>query len=108
MHSSRFARDSQVTSVLPVNPPKMIMDRMITKCTLLFLTVLVTAPAIAQQEPSPAQGIDDVVWTWSKRCSGDHNLGVTVRLDGKVLYRGVLPICHSSRDTEDGCGVSLC
>ena len=72
---------------------------MITKCTLLFLAVLVAAPAIAQRKPSSRMG--DAVWTWSKGCSGDHNLGVTVRLDAKVLYRGVLPICHGSRDTED-------
>lgn len=78
------------------------MDRMITKCTLLFLTALLGAPAIARQQPSPAQGTGDAVWTWSKRCSDDHKLGVTVRLDDKVLYRGVLPICHGSRDAEDG------
>lgn len=27
---------------------------------------------------------------------------MTVRLDEKVLYRGVLPICRGSRDAEDG------
>jgi hypothetical protein len=31
-------------------------------------------------------------------CSSD----LTVRLDRKVLYRGVVPICRGSRDTEDG------
>jgi hypothetical protein len=33
---------------------------------------------------------------------GNQKLGVTVRLDHKVLYRGVLSICHGSRDEEDG------
>jgi len=42
------------------------------------------------------------VWTWSKQCGGNHKLGVTVRLERKVLYRGVLPICRASRDAEDG------
>ncbi len=57
--------------------------------------------AVAQQ-PSSLPEKRDVVWTWSKRCNDDHKLGVTVRLDRKVLYRGVLPICRGSRDAEDG------
>jgi hypothetical protein len=58
------------------------------------------SPAVAQ--PSSVAEKSDVVWTWSKRCNGDNKLAVTVRLDGKVLYRGVLPICRGSRDAEDG------
>jgi hypothetical protein len=68
---------------------------------LLFLAVLIPVPSLAQQ-PSSLPGKSEVAWTWSKRCNGDHKLGLTVRLDGKVLYRGVLPICRGSRDAEDG------
>ena len=75
------------------------LSRTFAKCTLLFLATLVAAPAVTQ---SSASENGDVVWTWSKRCNGDHKLGVTVRLDGKVLYRGVLPICRGSRDAENG------
>jgi len=58
------------------------------------------APAVAQS--SSVAEKSDVVWTWSNRCNGDYKLGATVHLDGKVLYRGVLPICRGSRDAEDG------
>lgn len=71
------------------------------KCTLLFFTVLIAAPAVARQ-PSSRPETREVVWTWSRRCNGDLKLGVAVRIDRKVLYRGVLPICRGSRDTEDG------
>jgi len=54
------------------------------------------------QVPSSRPETSDVVWISSKQCNGDHKLGITVRLDHKVLYRGVLPICHGSRDAEDG------
>jgi hypothetical protein len=67
---------------------------------LLFFVLLVAIPALAQT-PSVAEN-SDVVWTWSTRCSGEHKLRVTVRLDNKVLYRGVLPICRGSRNAEDG------
>ena len=73
---------------------------MIAKCTPLFLAALVVAPAVGQ--PSAAAANSDVVWTWSKRCNDDHRLGVKILLDGKALYRGVLPICRGSRDEEDG------
>ena len=79
------------------------MDRIIANCTLLLFTVLVAAPAVAQQQQPPTRTqTDEVVWTWSKRCNGDQKLSVTVRLDHKVLYSGVLLICHGSRDAEDG------
>ena len=68
---------------------------------LLFFAVLIAVPLLAQ-EPSSLPEKSEFVWTWSKRCNGDHKLGVTIRLDGKVLYRGVLPICRGSRDAEDG------
>ncbi|MGA3345185.1 MAG: hypothetical protein ABSC76_09990 [Terracidiphilus sp.] len=77
-----------------------ILSRIIVKCALLFFAVLVAAPAIAQ--PSSVAVNSDEVWTWSKRCNHDHKLGVEIRLSGKVLYRGVLPICRGSRDAEDG------
>jgi hypothetical protein len=75
------------------------LSRILAKCKIPFLAVLVAAPAVAQR---PAHENGDVVWTWSKRCNGDHKLRVTVHLDGKELYRGVLPICRGSRDAEDG------
>jgi len=68
---------------------------------LLFVTVLVTATALAQQSTSSAEKAE-TVWTWSRQCDSNHKLGVTVRLDHKVLYRGVLAICRGSRDVEDG------
>jgi hypothetical protein len=77
------------------------MERIIAKRILLFFVVFVAAPAIAQK-PSSRPRIHEVVWTWSNRCSDGHKLGVTIRLDQKVLYRGVLPICNGSRDAEDG------
>ena len=77
------------------------MERIIARCALLLFAALVTTPAVAQQASiRPETG--EVVWTWSKRCNSDHEIGVTVRLERKVLFRGVLPICHGSRDTEDG------
>jgi hypothetical protein len=75
--------------------------RLIANRVQLFLTLLIAVPSLAQQ-PTSLPEKSDVVWTWSKRCNGDHKLGVTVRLDSKVLYRGVLPICRGSRDAEDG------
>jgi hypothetical protein len=68
---------------------------------LLFLALLIAVPSLPQ-EPSSLTEKSELVWTWSKRCNGDHKLGVTIRLDSKVLYRGVLPICRGSRDAEDG------
>lgn len=76
------------------------LSRIITKCTLLFFVLLVAAPAVAQ--PSSVAEKSDVVWIWSKRCNLDHRLGVRIRLDDKVLFRGVLPICRGSRGAEDG------
>ena len=77
-----------------------MMYRIASKCSPLFFTLLLAMPAVAQQPSRPQT--HDIVWTWSKRCSGDHKLNVTVRLDEKVLYRGVLPVCRGSRDAEDG------
>jgi hypothetical protein len=71
------------------------------KSTLLFVAVLLIGAAVAQQTTS-RQGTPEVVWTWSKQCIATDKLGVTVRLDRKVLYRGVLPICLGSRDAENG------
>jgi hypothetical protein len=44
----------------------------------------------------------DAAWTWSKQCEAKYQINVTVRLDGKVEYQGLLPICRGSRDAEDG------
>jgi hypothetical protein len=77
-----------------------ILSRTIVNCTLFFFAVLIGATAAAQ--PSSVAEKGNIVWTWSKQCNGDYKLGVTVRLDGKLLYRGVLPICRGSRDFEDG------
>jgi hypothetical protein len=67
----------------------------------LSFTVLLAAPAVAQQSDS-RQETPEVVWTWSKQCDGNHKLSVTVRLERKVLYSGVLPICRGRCDAEDG------
>jgi len=77
------------------------MHRMIVKLPLLFLTVLLAAPTVAQRPPSGPE-VDEVVWIWSKQCTGNHKLGITIRLDHRVLYRGLLPVCHGRRDAEDG------
>lgn len=77
------------------------MDRVIGTYILLFFATLAAASAVAQQA-QPRPETPDVVWTWSKRCNGDHKLGVTIRLDRKVLYSGTLMICRGSRDAEDG------
>lgn len=79
----------------------LVVNRICAKWTLLFFTVLLAVPAVAQQTPTRSE-TPEVVWTWSKQCDGNHKLGVTVFLGRKVLYRGVLPICRGSRDAEDG------
>jgi hypothetical protein len=71
------------------------------KSMLLFVTMLLTTAAVPQQPTFPSETAD-IVWTWSKQCIGKQELEVTVRLQRKVLYRGVLPICRGSRDAEDG------
>lgn len=77
------------------------MDRAVGRYTLLFLALLAATSAVAQQTP-PRPETHDVVWIWSKRCNGDHKLGVTIRHDRKVLYIGTLKICRGGRDEEDG------
>ena len=79
----------------------LVVNRIYAKWMLLFLTVLLAAPAVAQRTLSGPE-TPEVVWTWSKQCDGNHKLGVTVLLDREVLYRGVLQICRGSRDAEDG------
>jgi len=71
------------------------------KSILLFLTVLFAVPAVAQQTPTRPE-TPEVVWTWSKQCEDNHKLGVTISLERKVLYRGVLSICRGSREGENG------
>ncbi len=79
----------------------LIVNRIYTSWNLLFFTILLAAPAFAQQTPLSPES-SNVVWTWSKQCDGDRKLGVTVLLGRKVLYRDVFPICLGSRETEDG------
>lgn len=77
------------------------MNRIYAKSILLFFTVMPVVPAVAQQTPSGPE-TPGLVWTWSTKCDSNHKLGVTVSLDRKVLYHGVLPICRGSRETESG------
>ena len=79
----------------------LLMNRMDGRCILLFFAILFASPGFARQ-PSTSTGTSEAVWTWSKQCGDNHELGVTVRLQRKVLYRGILPICHGSREAEDG------
>jgi hypothetical protein len=71
------------------------------KCVVLLamglLTVYVGAQPVTTQSES-----QQAVWTWSSQCAGDHKLGVTVRLENKVLYRGVLSICQDNGNKESG------
>lgn len=70
------------------------------KLVLLLFAVLLAAPAFAQypvQQKAP-----DIVWTWSKKCDATKQLKVTVRLEHKLLYEGLLPICRGNRSAEDG------
>jgi hypothetical protein len=77
------------------------MSRNIQVYFLMLFAVLVTTPLVAQQKVSSTES-KDLVWTWSKQCGGDHKLGIAVRLDGKVLYRDILPICIGGRGNENG------
>lgn len=71
------------------------------RCILLFISVVLPTAVTAQQStPSPRTG--ELVWTWSRQCSGTQKLNVTVSLQRKVLYRGVLAICRGSREAENG------
>ncbi len=79
----------------------LFVSRLNAKWILLFSTVLFATAAGAQQAPSHLE-TPKVERTWSGQCDGHHRLGVAVLLDRKVLYRGVLPICRGSRETEDG------
>jgi hypothetical protein len=67
----------------------------------LAIALVFVLPSFSQQ-PTSRPEPPDTVWTWSKQCGTNHKLGVTVRLDGKVLYRGVLLICRGSRSAENG------
>jgi hypothetical protein len=85
-----------------MNPAGMlIVTRRKVKCILLFFTILVAAPAIAQESSSHPQK-PELIWTWSKQCDSKQELGVTVRLERKILYRGILAICPGNRDAENG------
>jgi hypothetical protein len=79
----------------------LIVNRIYLMRILLFLAVLSVEPTFAQQPPA-STGTPESVWTWSKQCDGHQELGVTVRLERKLLYRGILPICRGNREAEDG------
>lgn len=70
------------------------------KLMLSLFTALLAAPAVAQH-PS-LHGAPDVVWTWSNKCDATKQLRVTVRLERKLLYDGLLSICRGNRNAEDG------
>ncbi|RRA49347.1 hypothetical protein D1Y84_14730 [Acidipila sp. EB88] len=67
---------------------------------ILLLGSVLVSPLIAQQ--SGAQQGPDIVWTWSAQCDTKQKLRVTVHLQSKLLYAGLLPICRGSRDAENG------
>jgi hypothetical protein len=76
------------------------MDRKQGRPALLLFAALLAVPAVAQH---PAfQKTPDIVWTWSKQCDAKQQLRVTVRLESKLLYEGLLPICRGNRGAEDG------
>jgi hypothetical protein len=59
-------------------------------------------PALAVAQHPALQKAPDIVWTWSTKCDAMQKLRVTVRLEHKLLYEGLLPICRGKRDAEDG------
>jgi hypothetical protein len=67
---------------------------------MLLLATSLGLPLIAQQHVS--QQRHDTVWTWSAQCNAKHQLRVTVHLQSKLLYEGLLSICRGERDAEDG------
>jgi len=70
----------------------LMLNREIGKAMLLLISATLSASAMAQ----------DVVWNWSRECKGQRQLNVTIRLEGKVLYQGLLPICPGTRGAADG------
>jgi hypothetical protein len=65
--------------------------------------LLVLIGSAAGQNSAPGHDVPkDVVWTWSSNCGAEDQLGIEVRLKGKVIYRGTLAICRGSRETENG------
>jgi len=60
------------------------------------------ATLLPAQQPSLRPKTAEAVWTWSKQCDGSQQLAVTVRLDGKALYRNIISICRGDRSKEEG------
>jgi hypothetical protein len=55
------------------------------------------------QAAAPRRDVsDDIVWTWSSKCSAVHQLGIEMRLKSKIIYRGALAVCRGNRQAEDG------
>ncbi len=76
------------------------MNRKGGRVLMLLLAASLGLPLVAQR-PASQQGAD-IVWTWSKQCDTKQQLKVTVRLESKILYEGLLPICRGNRGAEDG------
>lgn len=68
---------------------------------LMLLPAFFWGLSIPAQQSRVQQG-HDVVWTWSAQCGTKQQLRVTVHLQSKLLYDGLLPICRGNRDAENG------
>lgn len=75
-------------------------NRKVLRPLILILAAFLGLPIIAQQPG--AQQESDIVWTWSAQCDTKQQLRVTVHLQSKLLYEGLLPICRGNRDAENG------
>jgi hypothetical protein len=84
---------SGVIAMLTVNRKK-------GRALMWLLAISLGLPLLAQHPASQRE--PDIVWTWSKQCDAKLQLKVTVRLETRILYEGLLPICRGSRDAEDG------
>ena len=78
----------------------MSVNRMGLRSLMLLLAAFLGFPLLAQQ-PGTHLGPDNV-WTWSAQCGTKQQLRVTVHLQSRLIYQGLLPICRGNRDAEDG------
>lgn len=63
--------------------------------TTLLVGVCLAATPVQSQER-------DRVWVWNPRCSTANNVGLRVRLDGRLIYSTTLPLCRWERRFETG------
>lgn len=77
------------------------MNRERLECAVLLCAIGFASSGVAQKRPSRASS-PEIVWVWSPECHADQRLGVTVRLEGKVIYKNALPICRGARSAEAG------